>query len=91
MDQESLTEANLQLMAMGLSKIKVRVTIDCTGKGSDGAVHAARFAYPGLRSGVDMVVRGAVLGDNDVSRYFHSFPWALYAGQYEGRIGRTVL
>lgn len=76
-DQDSLAEANHQLTAMGLPKIKVRVTMDCTATGANGAVRSARFAYPGLRSGVDMVVRGSVLGVSDVSRYFHSFPWAF--------------
>lgn len=76
-DQATLEEANERFLAMGASKIKVRVTMDCTATGANGAVVVPRFSYPGIRSGIDMVRRNAVLGVSDVSRYFHSFPWAL--------------
>lgn len=75
-DQSTLTAANNQLIGMGLPKIKVRVTMDCTATGANAATMPARFMYPGLRSGIDMVVQGSVLGVSDVSRYFHSFPWS---------------
>lgn len=90
-DQESLALANEGLAELGLPKIKVRVTMDCTATGANAAVKAVRFAYPGLRNGVDMVVRDSVLGVCDVSRYFHSFPWAYAMRdkmriQWEGRL-----
>lgn len=75
-DQHSLAQANEGLQSLGLPKIKVRITMDCTATGANAAVEGARFTYPGLRSGVDMVERGSFLGVCDVSRYFHSFPWA---------------
>lgn len=57
-DQNSLRETNRRLTERGLNKIKVRITIDCTAKGANSAVHSASFTYASLRSGIDMIERG---------------------------------
>lgn len=42
-DQHSMALANEKLIDMGLPKIKVRVTMDCTATGANGAVHSVHF------------------------------------------------
>lgn len=75
--QKSLQVINQRFKTLGLPKVKIRVTMDCTATGVNLAAGVARFTYPGVRQGVAIVRPGAYLGVCDVSRYFHSFPWAL--------------
>lgn len=74
--QETLQQANERLEAKGLPKVKVRVTMDCTATGVNGAALSPRFSYPNVKDGIEIVRRGCWLVVSDVSRYFHSFPWA---------------
>jgi hypothetical protein len=42
-DEDSLRAASRQLQEMGFLKIKVRITIDCTGSGVNGATYSPIF------------------------------------------------
>lgn len=74
--QETLGRANALLEARGLPKVKVRVTMDCTATGVNAAALSPRFSYPSVHDGLEIVYRDSWLVVSDVSRYFHSFPWA---------------
>lgn len=76
-DQCSLALVSEGLQRLGLPRIMVKVIMDCTENGGNAAVAGARFTYPGLCSGIDMVERGSFLGIYGVSKYIHSFPWAV--------------
>jgi hypothetical protein len=73
-DEASLILASLALVAMGQPKIKVRITIDCTGSGLNEAAYCPSFRQPGFCQALLRVERDRWLAKADISRYFHSFP-----------------
>ena len=75
-DEDSLRAASRQLQDMGFLKIKVRITIDCTGSGVNGATYSPSFTMPGFEEALRRVYRDCWMSKGDVSHYFHSFPIA---------------
>ena len=73
-DEVTLMAASAALVAMGQPKIKVRITIDCTGSGLNRASYCPSFRQPGFSEALRRVRRGCWMSKGDVSRYFHSFP-----------------
>lgn len=76
-DQISLDQANKELLARHLNKIKVRVATDCSGTGVNSRAVCPRFSYPSFREAVRIIYRGCWLGLVDIGRYFNSFPWSM--------------
>jgi hypothetical protein len=73
-DEESLLAASRELVRRGFPKIKVRITIDCSGSGLNGAAYSPSFTMPGFHEALRRVFPGCFMSKGDVARYFHSFP-----------------
>ena len=73
-DEESLLRASRELVARGFLKIKVRITIDCSGSGLNEAAYSPSFSMPGFAEALRRIYRDCFMSKGDVSRYFHSFP-----------------
>lgn len=75
-DQKSLDVCNIEFKQLGLPKVKVRLSTDCTGTGVNRQAFCPRFSYPSYREAVRIIRRNSWLGLVDIGRYFNSFPWA---------------
>jgi len=81
-NSESLTAASDALVAMGLPKVKCRITTDCTATGLNAASLSPTFQYMTLSEGLRIVRRNDVLGKGDITRYFFCFPLAVEARKW---------
>lgn len=73
-DETTLLAASRALVDQGFLKIKVRITIDCSGSGVNGAAYSPSFRMPSFQEALKKVYRDCFMSKADVSRYFHSFP-----------------
>ncbi len=73
-DEASLLAGSRELVRRGFPKIKVRITIDCSGSGLNGAAYSPTFTMPGFAEALRRVYRDCFMSKGDVARYFHSFP-----------------
>ena len=76
-DDDSLTAANISLVAAGHTAIKVRLTNDLSASGINAACYTPPFRYPSLSDGIAIVERNCYLAKGDITRYFYCFPLAL--------------
>jgi len=73
-DEETLLAASRALISQGFAKIKVRITIDCSGSGLNWAAYSPSFTMPGFSVALQRVYPECFMSKGDVARYFHSFP-----------------
>jgi hypothetical protein len=91
--QESLTEANKQLLEGGHDKVKARVTVNPSSINS--ASYVPPFSYPSVADAVRLIKPGCWLGKGDVSRYYLMFPlasacWWLFAVNMAGLVYQFI-
>jgi hypothetical protein len=73
-DEESLLAASKALVQAGYAKIKVRITIDCSGSGLNRAAYSPSFSMPNFAEALRRVRRDCFMSKGDVAAYFHTFP-----------------
>jgi hypothetical protein len=78
----SLASASQILVALGGSKVKCRITTDCTATGLNLASLSPSFDYMTLSEGLRIISRNDFLGKGDITRYFFCFPLAQEARKW---------
>ena len=81
-DSASLASASQILVALGGSKVKCRITTDCTATGLNRASLSPSFDYMTLSEGLRIISRNDFLGKGDITRYFFCFPLAQEARKW---------
>lgn len=75
-DQASLTKASDLLVAVGLPKIKIRVTTDHTATGINSCSYSSAFSYPTDADALQHVTQDCFMCVADIERYFYTYPTA---------------
>ena len=78
-DQESLNRANKALLALFMKQVKIRVTMDTTQSGVNGAMLVPPFRMSSPAEASMLVVKNGYLAKLDISSYYHMFLFALEA------------